>query len=86
MDLSYGLDGFYLPNTVGSVILFDGTTDLANVVDQARYSRFDEWESVFVTGHSLERTSPTSDGTKPTSWEPSQSPFGTGENFGTPGE
>ena len=39
VDVSYGT-GFYLPNTVGSVLLFDGPGATANLQDQARYMVF----------------------------------------------
>lgn len=84
VDLAYG-QGFYLPNTVGAVLLYDGSAFDANLVDQTRYSSFEPWDS-FYSGSSIERRSPTNDGTQPTSWEAGSSSFGVGDNEGTPGE
>lgn len=83
VDLAYG-QGFYLPNTVGSVLLYDGPADGSALVDQMRYEQFDPWD--FASGRSLERVSPTSNGTLSTSWVAGQEEFGTLGNHGTPGE
>ncbi|MFO0749890.1 MAG: lamin tail domain-containing protein [Myxococcota bacterium] len=83
VDVAYG-EGFYLPNTVGSVLLYTGATADADLVDQMRYERFAPWN--FTSGHSLERISPTSDGTADTSWKAAKNEFGTNGNYGTPGE
>ena len=83
VDVSYGT-GFYLPNTVGSVLLFSGPGPSATLIDQVRYMVFQEWDW-FETGKSIERVSPESDGTLSSSWKLSTSPYGTGDNFGTPG-
>ena len=80
---SYG-QAFYLPNTVGSILLYDGSGPQAKLVDQMRYSRFDPWE-IFVSGRSLERISPTGDGTVPEAWATGSKPYGPGANHGTPG-
>lgn len=84
VGFEYGVDGFYLPNTIGSVLLYDGEGAQTKLVDQTRYSRFDPWD-VFFSGRSLERVSPSSDGTKPEAWAPGDSRFGERDNFGTPG-
>jgi len=84
VDLAYG-DGFYLPNTVGSVLLFKGPGPGAQLVDQTRYMAFDPWNQ-FSTGHSLERIIPVSDGTVSESWSKGSQPYGNGENYGTPGK
>lgn len=76
-------DGFYLPNTVGSVLIFDGSGFAAQLVDQTRYSAFEPWE-VFGVGHSIERKSPTSDGTLPTSWLPGSKTYDEDGNQGSP--
>jgi hypothetical protein len=83
VDHAYG-DLFYLPNSLGSVILFDGNTAVAKVVDQARFSAFSS-DVPLLTGRSLERTKPDSDGTLQESWRHGTSIFGNGENQGTPG-
>lgn len=85
VDYAYGTAGFYLPNTVGSVILYDGASGQATLVDQARYSRFGDWTSVFQGGRSIERKGATTDGTKIESWQRGTVKFGSGDNRGTPG-
>jgi hypothetical protein len=80
VDIVYPSD-FYLPNSVGAVLLFDATGVL---IDQTRYSAFDPWDVVF-SGHSIARVSPTSDGTQPESWATSSQGFGSNSNHGTPG-
>lgn len=85
VDFEYGVNGFYLSNTVGSVLLYDGETQAATLIDQARYSRFEDWTQVFQSGRSIERTSATSDGTKVGSWKRGTAGFGDGDNRGTPG-
>ena len=81
--IAYGVNGFYLPNTIGSVLLYDGEGSQATLVDQTRYSRFAPWD-VFYSGKSLERRGPTSDGTQPGSWAPGASAYGDFGNQGTP--
>ena len=83
VDVSYG-DGFYLPNTVGSILLFDGPGASAQLVDQVRYMVFQEWD-FFKTGHSLVRVFPTAKGTEAESWEMETQTYGNGDNTGTPG-
>ena len=83
VSLAYGT-AFYLPNTVGSVLLFDGSGSQAQLIDQTRYSRFSPWD--FDAGKSLERITPQADGTKPESWVVGSSPYGPTGNMGTPGE
>lgn len=83
IDLGYG-NGFYLPNSVGSVILFNGNDVFAEVVDNTRYSAFEPWDA-FVTGRTLERTGKDSDGTDPNGWKSGKSKFGVADNQGTPG-
>ncbi len=39
--IEYGVNGFFLPNTVGAVLLYNGEGPGATLVDQTRYSRFD---------------------------------------------
>lgn len=84
VDVAYA-SGFYLPNTVGSALLFDGPGPTANLIDQARYMAFQEWD-MFQSGHSLERTSADSDGTLASSWKKGKSSYGNAGNFGTPGK
>ncbi len=81
VDYAYG-QAFYLPNTIGAVLLYDAADVL---VDQTRYSKFTPWDSLEV-GHSLERVSPDSDGTLPESWVTGEGAFGSANNLGTPGE
>ena len=81
VDYAYG-QAFYLPNTIGAVLLYDAAGVL---IDQARYSKFVPWDALDV-GHSLERVNPTSDGTLPESWVTGQGVFGHANNLGTPGE
>lgn len=81
VKLAYG-DGFYLPNTIGAILLYDPAGVL---VDQTRYSTFEPW-TVFKVGKSLERVSPTSDGTVPESWETGKGTYGDSKNEGTPGK
>ncbi len=83
VDVAYGT-AFYLPNTLGSVLLFDGTGPQATLVDQTRYSRFEPW-TVFKVGKSIERVSATADGTLPASWKTGTKEYGTAGNLGTPG-
>ncbi|MBL8785769.1 MAG: lamin tail domain-containing protein [Deltaproteobacteria bacterium] len=85
VGFEYGLNGFYLSNTVGSVLLYDGEGLGASLVDQTRYSRFDPW-TVFVTGKSIERKGPTTNGTQPGSWASGAANFGDNGNKGTPGK
>jgi hypothetical protein len=85
VDLAYGNSAFYMPNTVGAVLLYDGAGLTANLVDQTRYSRFESWSSVFRSGASIERRGPTSDGTVPDGWGRATRDYGTAGNQGTPG-
>jgi hypothetical protein len=85
VDYEYGVNGFYLPNTVGSVLLYDGEAQNAVLIDQARYSRFETWTQIFQSGRSIERKSATSDGTKVESWQRGTQGFGDADNRGTPG-
>lgn len=80
VDFAYG-SGFYLPNTVGAVLIYDAQQKL---VDQMRYSRFDPFKTV-APGASMTRTAPDSDGTLPASWALSKKKWGPTENKGTPG-
>ena len=84
VDFGYG-EGFYLPNTVGSVLLYDAPEPFGKLVDQMRYSRFDPWES-FKSAASLERIDPIGDGTVHTNWKTGTKPYGLGSNLGTPGK
>lgn len=85
VNYPYG-EGFYLPNTVGSVLIYDAPEPFGKLVDQMRYSRFDPWD-VFHTGASLERINPTGDGTSHTNWKAGTQEYGNGPDFnkGTPG-
>jgi hypothetical protein len=83
LDIEYA-DAFYLPNTVGSVLLFDAAGFQGQLVDQVRYSAFDPWE-VLTSGKSLERTTPTANGTEPASWSTGTGVYGSTDNRGTPG-
>jgi hypothetical protein len=85
VDYAYGLEGFYLPNTIGSVLLYDGATPQARLIDQARYSRFQEWTDTFRSGRSIERVSPNADGTKVEGWESGSAGYGDNGDKGTPG-
>ena len=86
VPVGYGYgEAFYLPNTIGSVLLYDAPEPFGNLVDQMRYSRFDPWDS-FKSGASLERINPTEDGTVHTNWATGTASFGVGTNLGTPGQ
>ena len=80
VDMAYP-SPFYLPNSIGSVLLYDANNTL---VDQTRYSAFSPWD-VLISGRSLARTSPNTDGTLPESWEAGEGSFGTMNNQGSPG-
>jgi len=80
VDIGYP-GSFYLPNSVGAVLLYDAADVL---VDQTRYSAFEPF-SVVVSGHSVARVDPDTDGTQPESWELGSASFGTNNNHGTPG-
>jgi hypothetical protein len=84
VDYAYGT-AFFLANTIGSVLLYDGGLPTSKLVDQIRFSRFEPWE-VCKVGASLERTSATSNGTLPESWKTATQTFGPTENKGTPGK
>ncbi|MCB9728996.1 MAG: lamin tail domain-containing protein [Deltaproteobacteria bacterium] len=81
VDYAYGNNGFFLPNTVGAVLIYDASGSL---VDQMRYSRFDPFKNV-TPGVSMVRLGDTSDGTLPESWGLSKKKWGPTENKGTPG-
>ncbi|PKN56213.1 MAG: hypothetical protein CVU56_17285 [Deltaproteobacteria bacterium HGW-Deltaproteobacteria-14] len=83
VDLAYG-QAFYLPNTVGAILLYDGAQFSSQLVDQIRYSRFEPWTQLF-SGRSLERINPTGDGTVPTNWKAGTKTFGPDDQKGTPG-
>lgn len=85
VGIEYGVNGFFLPNTVGAVLLYNGEGPGATLVDQTRYSRFTPWDQ-FVSGKSLERQGPNTDGTQPSAWESGRSKFGDNDNYGTPNE
>jgi hypothetical protein len=85
VDFEYGVEGFYLPNTIGSVLLYDGPTPQARLIDQARYSRFEDWTDTFRSGRSIERVSPSSDGTQVDAWESGSGGFGDNGDKGSPG-
>jgi hypothetical protein len=85
VDLAYGNSSFYMPNTVGAVLIYDGPGLEANLVDQTRFSRFGDWSSIFRSGYSIERRSATADGTLPASWARARDSYGEGGNYGTPG-
>lgn len=80
VDIPYPSE-YYLPNSVGAVLLYD---PMGVLIDQTRYSAFDPWD-VLISGHSIARVSPTSDGTEPESWETGYDSYGTNSNHGTPG-
>ena len=83
VDLHYG-ESFYLPNTVGSVLLFDGSGPAADLVDQMRYAAFEPFTAL-IQGTSMERITPSAPGPAPDSWVAGTASFGFGENLGTPG-
>ena len=83
VDYAYG-SGFYLPNTVGSVLLYDGAAWEGALVDQARYSRFDPWD-VLVSGKSMERREALEYGADPDNWAIGSGAYGPTENEGSPG-
>lgn len=85
VDLGYG-DTFYMPNTLGSILLYDGNQVTSNLVDQIRYQIFEEWEDVVQPGRSLERKNPTGPGADAQNWKASSKTYGPAENYGTPGE
>jgi hypothetical protein len=85
VDYGYGPTNLYLPNTVGSLLLFDGPDPTAELIDQVRYSRFGPWSDVFRSGHSLERKGGSSDGTAATSWQRGSRAYGDGDDRGSPG-
>ena len=84
VDLGYG-GGFYLPNTLGAILLYDSTATGATLVDNTRYSAFEPW-TAFQAGRSIERIRATGDGTSETNWKAGTASFGTGDNRGTPGK
>jgi len=85
VDLAYGNSSFYMPNTIGGVLLYDGPGLEANLIDQMRYSRFGDWSSIFRSGNSLERKAPSVDPVLPSGWARGKKSYGTGGNYGTPG-
>ncbi len=84
IDQAYG-QSFYLPNTVGSLLIYDGPMPHGQLIDQVRYSRFDPW-FVLKAGKSLERIDPTGDGAVPQNWATGSTSFGPEEQQGTPGQ
>jgi len=84
VDYAYG-NAFFLANTIGSILLYDSALPTAVLVDQTRFSRFEPWD-VLQVGASIERISPTHNGTQPTSWKTATQTFGSTENKGTPGK
>jgi len=84
VDIQYG-EAFYLPNTVGSALLFNGSGPAADLVDQMRYTAF-EPDYTLIQGASMERVTATAPGPEPGSWTHGTAAFGFGENLGTPGE
>ena len=83
VDYGYGT-GFYLPNTVGSVLLYDGAAWQGALIDQTRYSRFDPWD-VLVSGKSMERKNALAYGADPDNWRVGSGSYGSAENEGSPG-
>ena len=83
VDLAYGT-AFYLPNTLGSILLYDSAQPGATLIDQVRYSQYDPWDSFFA-GKSLTRKDLLGDGTASTNWRAGTKSFGNGDNKGTPG-
>ena len=81
VNAAYG-DAFYLPNTVGSLLLYNADEQL---VDQARYTAFEEWSDIFELGSSLERLAPNNDGTQAASWSAATESWSAGPDRGTPG-
>ena len=79
VDYAYG-EAFYLPNSLGTVILFDDTRDL---VDQVAYESFPPWPA--ETGRALELCDPAADNHLPESWAAATSTYGEGAGRGTPG-
>lgn len=84
VSMAYG-SSFYLPNTIGAVLLYDAAGFQGQLVDQTRYSAFDPW-FVLTAGASLERIDPTGDGTVPENWATATKKFGPTDNKGTPGK
>ena len=81
VDYVYPGELFYLPNTEGSVLLFDESGKLA---DQVRFASFGGWPH--QTGASLELADPAADNTMPASWAAALTTYGPTDNKGTPGE
>lgn len=82
-DVQYG-EAFYLPNTVGSILLFDGPGPLANLIDQVRLSAFEPLLNISL-GTSAERVSHQASGSEGTNWSLGSNQWGSTENKGTPG-
>lgn len=76
----YSQEAFYLPNTEGSILLFDQQNKL---VDQVRYASFGAWPG--FPGASLELDDPALDNLMPDNWTPGSVKYGPTENEGTPG-
>jgi hypothetical protein len=83
VDHAFGT-AFYLPNTVGSVLLYDGPAWQGVLVDQMRYSRFDPWDAL-VAGKSMERKTALAYGDDAKNWQPGSGTYGSSENEGSPG-
>ena len=79
VNYAYG-EEFYLPNTVGSVILFDADGQL---VDQVRYEMFDPWPH--QTGRPIELRHPGRDNNRSENWGLGSVPYGSESGYGTPG-
>jgi len=79
VDLEIG-DAFPLPNTVGTILLYDADQML---VDQVQYERFQPW--LAEAGRALELKDWKLDNTLPDSWRLATKSYGDDENKGTPG-
>lgn len=85
VDLAYG-DAIYFPNTVGSLLLFNGSTAQAELIDHVRYTAFGPWKDVLIPSHSIERRKATGSGLDVNNWAPGSKVYGpSGLNHGTPG-
>ncbi len=80
VDYVYPGEAFYLPNSEGSVLLFD---EGGKLVDQVRFASFGGWPHQI--GSSLELADPGADNTMPTSWAAAVNTYGPTDNKGTPG-
>ena len=80
VDYQYSQEAFYLPNSEGSILLFDHQNKL---VDQVRYASFGAWPG--YPGASIELENPAADNLVPGSWSVGTAKYGPTENEGTPG-